>query len=207
MCRSPRFAAHGRVSLPWRRVSTIFLAAIECNSVIINAEEDAHAHVDLPLCEKRRIDEVDRTHSTREHEARSSACQGKRNAQQGGIDGSCSLENFDVDRQIDQGVESANGADVACFGSFDAQILGLTVDTFAGGALGVDDVIEGTLSIQGHAHQATGFLVDVLDTAFLFAKLLMVTGLLRRLRKEQGTAIALGAVAVGMLELVRGVHA
>ena len=60
---------------------------------------------------------------------RSLACQGKRNAQQGGIDGSCSLENLDVDRQIDQGGECANGADVACFGSFDAQILGLTVDT------------------------------------------------------------------------------
>jgi hypothetical protein len=77
------------------------------------------------------------------------------------------LERLDVDRQIDQRVERANGADVACFGSFDTQVLGLTVDAFAGGALVVDDVIKGTLTIQGHAHQATGFLVDIFDTAFL----------------------------------------
>jgi hypothetical protein len=117
------------------------------------------------------------------------------------------LEYLDVDRQIDQGVEGPNGADIACFGSFDAQILGLTVDTFAGRTLVVDDVIEGTLAIQGDAHQPPSFLVDVLDTAFLFAKLLVVAGLLRRLRKEQRTAIALRAIAIGMLELVRGVHA
>ena len=75
------------------------------------------------------------------------ACQGQRNAQQGGVDLLRPLQHFDVDGEIDQGVERANGADVACLGSLDAQILGLTVDTFAGGALVVDDVIERTLTI------------------------------------------------------------
>ncbi len=81
-----------------------------------------------------------------------------------------------VDREIDQRVEGANGADVARFGSLDAQVLGLAVDAFTGGALVVDDLVEGTLAIQGDAHQPTSFLVDVLDTAFLFAKLLVVAG-------------------------------
>ncbi len=87
--------------------------------------------------------------------------------QQGGIDLPCSLQRFDVDREIDQGVERANGADIERFGSLDAQVFGLAIDTFAGGTLVVDDVVQGTLAIKRHAHQATGFLVNVFDTAFL----------------------------------------
>jgi hypothetical protein len=48
--------------------------------------------------------------------------------EQAGIDGSCPLERLDVDGDIDQGIESTDGADVACFGSLNAQILGLAVD-------------------------------------------------------------------------------
>ncbi len=57
--------------------------------------------------------------------------QGERNVQQGGIDLPCSLQRFDVDREIDQGVERANGADIERFGSLDAQVFGLAVDAFA----------------------------------------------------------------------------
>jgi hypothetical protein len=48
---------------------------------------------------------------------------------------------------------------------------------------------------------------DTLDTAFLFTKLLMVTGLAGRRWIEQRTAVALRAVALGMLELVGRMHA
>lgn len=41
----------------------------------------------------------------------------------------------------------------------------------------------------------------------MLAKLLVVTGLARALRKEHGTAIALRPEAVGMPELIGGVHA
>jgi hypothetical protein len=85
MCRSPCFSAHARVSLPWRRVDTTFLAAIERESVSTSTEQDAHVHVDQPLCEKQRVGEVDRAHTTSMQEALGSACQGKRNTQQGGL--------------------------------------------------------------------------------------------------------------------------
>jgi hypothetical protein len=46
-----------------------------------------------------------------------SAGPGEREAQQGGIDPQGLLEGFDVEREIDQGVECADRADIACFGS------------------------------------------------------------------------------------------
>jgi hypothetical protein len=116
------------------------------------------------------------------------------------------LKGLDIDGEIDQGIERADGAESACFGSLDAQVFGLTVDAFAGGALAVDALVEGTVAIQGDTHQAPSFLVDVFDTAFVFAKLLMGAALARWRWMEQGTAIALRAVAVGMLELVGGMH-
>ena len=82
-----------------------------------------------------------------------------------------------------------------------------TVDALASGPLVVDRVVLGTGAIEQDAPKATELTIDVLDTAFLFAKLLMLTGLAGAQGKEERTAIALGAVAVGMLELVGGMHA
>jgi hypothetical protein len=100
-------------------------------------------------------------HSDGREQVVRSACQGEREAQQGSIDPLSLLEGFDVDREIDQGVERAHRADVACFGSFNAQVFGLTVDAFAGGALVVDDLVERTLAIQRHTHESSCFQVDV----------------------------------------------
>lgn len=53
---------------------------------------------------------------------------GQRKAQQRGIDLLRRLEDSDVDREVDQRIERANGTDVACLGSLDAQVFGLAVD-------------------------------------------------------------------------------
>src|SRR5207247_3081540 len=143
----------------------------------------------------------------RRQQATGLAGQGQRKAQQGGVDLLRALEGFEVDGEVDEGVERADRAEVARFGSLDAQLFGLTVDAFAGGTLAVNGLVERTLAIQSDAHQATSFQVDLLDAAFRFAKLLVVTGLAGRGRIEQRTAIALRPVAVGMPELVGGVHA
>ena len=96
---------------------------------------------------------------------------------------------------------------IADFGSFNAQGLGLAVDAFTTGALGVDGLVERTATIQGDPHEAASFHVDVFNTAFAFGKLRMVAALAGGLGKEQGTAIALRPVAVGVGELVSGMHA
>ncbi len=92
-------------------------------------------------------------------------------------------------------------------GALDTQVLGLAVDAFTGGTLVVDRLVERAVAIQGDAHEPTGFDVDVFDAALAFAKLFMVTGLACRLGIEQRTAIALRAVAVGMLKRIGGMHA
>ena len=116
------------------------------------------------------------------------------------------MEGFDVDREIDQGVERAYRADVARFGSFNAQVFGLTIDAFTRRALVVDELVEGALAIQCHTHQPTCFQVDVFDAAFVLAKLLMGTGLTCWLGIEERTAIALCPETIGMLELVGRMH-
>ncbi len=97
--------------------------------------------------------------------------------------------------------------DVAHLGARQACGLGLAVAALGTGALAIDALVERTLAIQGHAHLSTQFPIGVLDTAFLLEKLRVATVLAGRLGKEQGTAKALGTVAVGMGELVGGVHA
>jgi len=82
-----------------------------------------------------------------------STCPHEREAQQGGIDLLGLLEGLEVDREIDQCIERANGADVACFGAFNPQIFGLAVDAFAGRTLSVDRVVERTVAIQRDALQ------------------------------------------------------
>ena len=84
-----------------------------------------------------------------------------------------------------------DGTAMAHFGSFDAQSLSLTVDAFTRGTLVVDGVVERPVTIEQSAHQPTFLTIGILDTAFAFRELSMVTGLSRAGRKEQGAAKAL----------------
>ena len=93
------------------------------------------------------------------------------------------------------------------FRTLNTQFFGLTVDAFTTGALRVNGLVERSLTIQGHAHKATRFPVGIFLTAFAFEKLLMVADLASRLRKEQWAEKALGAVAMGVIELERGQYA
>jgi len=98
-------------------------------------------------------------------------------------------------------------ADVARFGSLDAQVLGLAVDALIAGALRVDGLVERTIAIEQGAHQAAFFPVGVFDTAWAPDELGMLAGLSRAGGKEQGAAEALGPKAVGVLKLVCRRHA
>ncbi len=71
----------------------------------------------------------------------------------------------------------------------------------------VNGVVEWTVAIEGDTHQSACFDIDVLDTTFAFAKLLMQADLVRCLRKEQRATEPLGAIAIGMIELIGRMHA
>ena len=71
----------------------------------------------------------------------------------------------------------------------------------------IDGLVERSRPIQGDAHLPTQFAVDVLHTAFLLEKLLVITALACGLWMEQRTAVALSAIAIGVLERVGGMHA
>jgi hypothetical protein len=112
-----------------------------------------------------------------------------------------------IENQIGQGIEIGNGAAIAHFGTLDPQSLCLTVAAFAGSALVVNDVVERAGAIEQGTHQPAFLPIGVFDTAAPFGELRMVTDLTRSFRKEQGTAKALSAVAVGMPEHEDGMHA
>lgn len=76
--------------------------------------------------------------------------------------------------------------------------FGLAIAPFGPGALVVDALVERTLSIQGDTHQSTQFAVDIFDAAFAFGKLCVFTALACFFGKEQGAAIALGSLAIGV---------
>src|SRR6266480_6530858 len=97
--------------------------------------------------------------------------------------------------------------DVAHLGAFQACGLRLAIAAFGTGTLLVDALVERTVAIERHTHLPAQFPIEVLDTAFLFEKLRLVTGLPRGVGKEQGAAKALGAVAVGVRKLGGGMHA
>ena len=127
--------------------------------------------------------------------------------EQGDVDGPCPLERLGVNRDVDQRIEPTHRANVACLGPFNAQVLGLAVDALATGALRVDDVVERPRAIQQGTHEPTGFEIDVLDAALALGELLVVATLAGARWEEELTAIALGAEAVGVLELIGRVHA
>src|SRR2546425_13195303 len=92
-------------------------------------------------------------------------------------------------------------------GALDTQLFGLTVDALGTGALVIHRVVEWPLPIQRHTHLATELPIEIFDAAFAFGKLGMLTRLASRLGREQRATKALSAVAVGMGELERGMHA
>ncbi len=75
------------------------------------------------------------------------------------------------------------------FWSFDPQFFGLAIDAFAGRALAINRVIEGTGAIQGDTHLAAEFVVDLFDTSTAFEKLRVVAGLARFVGNQQGAPI------------------
>ena len=79
--------------------------------------------------------------------------------------------------------------------------LRLTVDALSRGALVRDGVVKRAVTVEGDTPLPAPFPVDIFDTATAFEKLLVGAGLPGFFGKEQGTAEALGARAVGMLEL------
>lgn len=83
--------------------------------------------------------------------------------EQAGIEGACSLQGLRIDDEIDQCVEIAYRVDVANLRAFQTECLGVTVDAFGAGALGLDRVIERTISIERHAHLSSEFPIEVLD--------------------------------------------
>src|SRR3989442_13025515 len=87
------------------------------------------------------------------------------------------------------------------------QVLGLVVDSLTTGTLRVAGLVEGAGAIQQGAHQAALLPVGVFDAALAKGLLFMRTGLSGARGKEQRTAKTLGSKAVGVLELVSGIHA
>ena len=83
----------------------------------------------------------------------------------------------------------------------------MAVDAFGRGTLAINGLVERSGPIQGHAHQSALLNVDVLDTTLALDKLFVVAGLSSPLGMQQRTAVALGAIAIGMSELIRGMHA
>ncbi len=95
----------------------------------------------------------------------------------------------------------SNRAAIADVGSLNAFGLRLTVDALSRGALVRDGVVKRAIAIKRDTHLPASFPVDIFDTATAFEELLMWAALAGLFGKEQGTAEALGAIAVGMLEL------
>ena len=84
-------------------------------------------------------------------------------------------------------------ASIAHFGPLNAQGLRLTIDAFAGSALGINGVVERALPIEGDALEAAEFPVDILDTALAFRELVVLARRPGLGGKEQRTAEALSA--------------
>ena len=82
----------------------------------------------------------------------------------------------------------------------------MTVDAFARGALGVDRLIEETAAIEQHPHQAALLPIEVFDAAAAFGELGMLTDLACPFGKQERTAKALSAIAIGVHKPVGGMH-
>ena len=97
--------------------------------------------------------------------------------------------------------------DIADFWTLDAECLRLTIDTFAGSALIVDDRVERAGAIEQHAHSSAFLPIGILDAALGFAELLMFTGLPGPRREKQRATKALRTIPIGVLKEEGGMHA
>ena len=97
--------------------------------------------------------------------------------------------------------------EIADFWTLDTECLRLTIDAFASGASVVDDVVERAGAIEQGSHQPAFLPIGIFDAPSPFGELGMRTRFACRFRKEQRTTKALGAKAIGMLELEGGSHA
>src|SRR2546428_2019918 len=117
-----------------------------------------------------------------------------------GVEGACALQRLDIDDEVGERSEVADGGAVAHLRALDAQGFGLRVDALGRGALAIEVFVGCGVAIEEDAHEATRLNVDVLDTAGPFGKLLMLTGLGGGAGMEQRTAGLLGAIALRMSE-------
>lgn len=96
---------------------------------------------------------------------------------------------------------------IANLGALDAPGLGLTIDAFGRSPLSIDGLVRWRGAISQDSLETAKFDIDVLDAAFLFEKLFVLTGLPCGLWVQERTAKALGTISIGMMELGRGEHA
>src|SRR5438270_3609473 len=105
------------------------------------------------------------------------------------------MQGFEIDENVGQGDQMRDRAAITYFGTSEVEGLAVAIDAFAGGALGVDGVIEWPVAIQQDALQAAALPIEVFDTATSFGELSMRTRQVKRLREQERTAEALRGVA------------
>ena len=99
-----------------------------------------------------------------------------------------------IDEEVGQRVQIPHRANVADFGTFQAECFGVAVAALGAGALPIDRLKQRAVSREGDTSESPDFPVEVFDAAFAFLELRMVTGLSGGVRKEQGTAKTLRLV-------------
>src|SRR5450631_1009050 len=92
-------------------------------------------------------------------------------------------------------------------GILNSKGLSLTIDTFTTGALGVNGLVERTLTIQGEAHLSSTLNIDLFLASFAFGELGVCAGLACWGGKEKRAAIASSTIAVGMSVVEGRMHA
>ncbi len=130
-----------------------------------------------------------------------------RKGKQSGIDGFGPFNGTHIDNQIDQGIQIGNGTSVANARTLDAQLFGLAVDTFAGSALGVNDMVKRAGTIKQDALESSRLPVRIFLTALVAVTREMGTRLAGGGGENEGTAEPLGAIATGVLIKEEGNHA
>ena len=65
------------------------------------------------------------------------------------------VEGAEVDEDVDQGVAIGNGLEIAEFGAFNTEGLGLSIDAFVGGALVVEFYVAVAVTVELIAETST----------------------------------------------------
>src|SRR6266481_2378186 len=99
-----------------------------------------------------------------------------------------------------------HGLPVTHFRSLNAKLFGLTIDAFSRRPLTIDAFIDRMMPIHRDTQYSSFLDIDVFDTSFVFGKLLMIAALSCLFRQEQRTLVTLGAIAIGVVKLLRWNH-